>query len=167
MSRFVPNPVAIRATSVARGTELVRGVINDTIRGGKHLARRGDHRHGSGRPVVGRRLADSFGQRWDHGHEMISAEAFNDRPYAASMALGSQAHIIQAKSRRLKFQWARGDASPRLRRRRSRDGFFYFKRVYHPGNKRPNRFLQAPFAMAARKHGFRVTIVSNSRGFLP
>lgn len=179
MSRWVPDRTTIRAVKVAKGTELVRGVINDTLRGAKAIARRGDHRHGSGRAVAGPPLHASFGQRWDHGHELIAAEAFNTRDYSTSLALGSKPHRIPSGSqgpKRLKFRWTRGDAAVRaaaqgrnIRRSvsRSRDGYFYFRNVRHPGNKRPNRFFQTPLVMAARKRNFRVKVATNSRGFLP
>jgi hypothetical protein len=91
----------------------------------------------------------------------------SDLPYAETVSRGSKPHTIRARNVRfMTFKWDRGDLSPRLRRRKWR-GKFLFRKVYHPGNKRPRRFLTTPLAMYARRSNFKVTYVGVTRGFLP
>jgi hypothetical protein len=59
----------------------------------------------------------------------IEFVAHADTPQAVFTNDGTQPHIIQARNVRfLRFQWPDGPAQLR-----SRDGFFYFTHVNHPG----------------------------------
>lgn len=170
MARWNPNRLEITKVKTAKGRQLVQGLSRDVAKGGRQLARQGTHRHGSEKAVAGPRLKDSIRIRGANRPDRIVEEVFSDLDYAASMAKGSKAHRI-GKARRgpklLKFKWPRGEASRRLRGRRTRTGYFLFRQVRHPGNKRPNRFLQTPLALYARKWGFRVKIGPVTRGYLP
>ena len=170
MSRWVPNRPVIQATSRARGIKEVTRLTQGVLTGGRRLARRGSHKHGSERPVVGPRMADSLKRTFKNTSKVIQADVTATVPWAASMAAGSRAHKIPKSGYAkplLKFKWARGKANPRLRKRMTRTEFFLFRKVRHPGNKRANRFLQTPLAMYGRRYNFRVTIKANSRSYLP
>ena len=170
MSRWVPNYPVIRATSRARGIKEVTRLTQGVLTGGKRLARRGSHKHGSERPVAGPRMADSLKRTFKNTTKTIQADVTATVSWSASMAAGSRAHKIPKSGRArplLKFKWERGRANPRLRRRMTRTGFFLFSKVRHPGNKRANRFLQIPLATYGRRYNFRVTIKPNSRTYLP
>jgi hypothetical protein len=169
-TRWVPNQRNIRLTAREKGVEVVGAVANGVIRGGKALARRGSHRHGSGRGVAEPRLVDSFGIRWANTATEVVAYPFNRARWASTMALGSKRHRIPKSGiakPMLKFRWARGDASRRLRGRRTRTRYFLFKHVMHPGNKRPNRFMQIPLVVYGRRYNFKVNTAAVRRSFLP
>jgi hypothetical protein len=167
MSRIKLYPAVVYRTARAKGYEEVRAVAYPTLAGARYLAPRGSHKHGSGRPVSGPRLADSFGMRWSERINLITVEIYNSADYASTVAIGSGPHTIRPKSKRfLMFEWPRGEASPRMRRRMYK-GKFLFKKVRHPGNKRPVRYLQTPLAMYGRSRNFRVVTVPNSRSRFP
>lgn len=167
MARWKPYPVAIHRTARAKGFEVVTGLVNDVYTGGRRIAPRGTHRHGSGTAVAGPRLADSFVRRIWETPRFVYGRVTVTVNYATSQAIGSRPHRIPKSGRRLMgFKWARGDFSPSLRRRKWR-GKFFFTKVRHPGNKRPRRFLQTPLAQYGRQRNFKVKIVANSRSFLP
>lgn len=163
--------MAINATARKKGREVVGSLAKQVMSGGKTLARRGTHRHGSGKGVAGPRMANSLGIRWQNLPLEVQAEVYSSVSWSATNALGSRPHRIPKSGFArpiLKFRWARGDASPRLRRSSARKkGFFFFKHVMHPGNKRANRFLQIPLSMYGRQNNFKVVTVANSRSFLP
>jgi len=166
MSRWVPDYPAIRKTSRAEGIKQVTRLTQGVLTGGRRLARRGSHKHGSGRAVQGPRMADSLVRTWNNTPNMIQSDVTATVRWAASMALTSRAHRIPKSGLAkplLKFKWPRGKANPRLRRHMTRTDYFLFTRVRHPGNKRANRFLQIPLAVYGRRYNFRVTIKTNSR----
>ena len=168
MARWNPNRLMISKVKTAEGVRLTRGLSRDIAAGARHIARQGSHRHGSGKAVKGPRLKDSIRIRGASRPDLVVEEVFSDLDYAATMALTSKPHRIRKKARLLKFKWPRGEASRRLRNRRTKTGYFLFDRVRHPGNKRANRFLQTPLAMYARKWGFKVKMTSRvTRSYLP
>lgn len=168
MSRIVLNPVMVYRTARNRGFEAVRSVVTPVRRDAAYLAPRGTHRHGSGRAVAGKRLADSFVTRWSEGPTFVEAIIANEKDYSDTVARGSRAHTIRPRRKPfLVFEWERGRLLSRTRGRRSKSGFFFFKSVRHPGNKRPVRYLQTPLALWGRRANFRVTIVGNNRTRLP
>ena len=168
MARWQPNRLAIQKTKTAEGIRLTRGLSADVAKGARQLARQGTHRHGSGKAVKGPRLKDSIRIRGANRPDLITDEVFSDLDYAASMALTSKPHTIRKTARLLKFKWPRGEASRRLRNRRTKTGYFLMDKVRHPGNKRANRFLQTPLQLYARKWGFRVKMTSRvARSYLP
>lgn len=166
MSRWVPDRSAIRRTSRVRGIKDVTRLTQGVLTGGRRLARRGSHKHGSGKTVQGPHMADSLVRTWNNTSRFIQADVTARVRWSASMALTSRAHRIPKSGLAkplLKFKWPRGKANPRLRRYMTRTDYFLFTRVRHPGNKRANRFLQIPLAVYGRRYNFQVTIKANSR----
>lgn len=167
MARIRLNQLNVHRTARNKGFESVRGLVDDVMVGGRRLAPRGTHRHGSGTAVAGPRLADSFVRRIWETPRMIYGRVTVTVSYATAEAVGSRAHRIPAAGRRLMgFKWARGDFSPTLRRHKWR-GKFWFMNVRHPGNKRPRRYLQTPLVQFGRQRHFKVKVVSNTRSYLP
>src|ERR1044071_4592930 len=162
MASWHPNRPMIRATARAKAMELMDPYTQQVLAGGQRLSRRGNHKHGSGKTVAAPRLADTGKITWLGGTaDTIRAQVTFTAPHASTVALGSKAHKIPKSGRAkplLKFKWPRGEASPRLRRRMTRTGFFLFTNVRHPGRKRPVRFLQTPLATYGRKHNFKVKV---------
>src|SRR5689334_13330404 len=138
-------PIAIQRTGRQKDDSLVKPLKDATLAGGKYLAPRGTHKHGSGRNVSGPRLASAWKVDQLAGPTKLKVTITNTKKYAATIATGSARHRIPKYGfRRLYFtDWPRGHASPRLRRKFPH-GEFFFKNVHHPGNKRPVRFLQTP-----------------------
>lgn len=168
MARTVVYSAACRKTGRQKADSLVGPLTRQTIGGAKRLAPRGTHKHGSGTSVSGPRLADSW--RVDDVTTAVRRRVtiVNTARYADTIARGSKRHRIPKYGfKRLRFSdWPRGHFSPRLRRRFP-DGEFFFKKVNHPGNKRPVRFLQTPLALYGRRAGFKVTISGVTRTRLP
>lgn len=167
MARIRLNPVTVHRAARNRGFQAVTGLVNDVYAGGRRIAPRGTHRHGSGTAVSGPRLADSFTRQIRETPRFVYGRVTVTVAYATAEALGSSPHRIPGAGRKtMGFKWARGDFSPTLRRRKWR-GRFWFENVRHPGNKRPRRFLQTPLAQYGRQRNFKVKIVANRRSFLP
>jgi len=171
MSRWEPNRAAIHATSRNVAFPLVNRYSNEVLAGGQRLSRLGSHKHGSGKTVAKPRLSATGKRVWaPTGPDVIAVNVVFTADHASTVALGSKAHKIPKSGHAkplLKFKWPRGEASPRLRRRMTRTGFFLFTRVRHPGRKRPVRFLQTPLATYGRKYNFKVTTASANRSYLP
>lgn len=157
----------------------VRKMSNLTIQAARRLAPRGDHRSGSGtrRPGIG--LVQSLVIDSQATLYTITERIGSRNDYAATVHQGSSPHFIHSKGRMLKFEWERGNlllaarASGRIRGRgpsarlRRRGNFFYFVNVFHPGNKRPVRYLTTPMHLYGRIYGFRTTSTPASRSRLP
>lgn len=171
MSRWVPNPVEIQKTSRSQGYRLVQSYSADVLAGGQRLSRLGSHKHGSGRTVSKPRLSATGKRVWvPTGPGSVVCNVVFTADHAATVGLGSKAHRIPKSGTAkplLKFKWPRGEASPRLRRRMTRTGFFLFTRVRHPGRKRPVRYLQTPLATYGRIYNFKVKTAANNRSYLP
>lgn len=168
MSRTVIYPIAIHKTGKRKADQLAGRLKDKTIKGAKYLAPRGSHKHGSGTPVKGRRLADSWKVEEFYSGSRKKITITNTANYADVVARGSQPHRIPKRGfKKLRFSdWPRGQASPNLRKRFP-SGEFFFKSVHHPGNKRPVRYLQTPLAMYGRQAGFKVRITPGARSRLP
>ena len=167
MSRIVLYPTAVRRTARAKGHEVCRPLARDVLTGGKAIAPKGSRTHGSGKSDTRASLASSWFIRGSESARYVTYEVGNTANHAATVALGSQPHIIKPKlSRVLAFQSDRFSFERRARGRSAR-ALFFARKVRHPGNKRPVRFLQTPLAQFGRKHGFKVTTVANNRSRLP
>lgn len=157
----------------------VRRTSNLIIQGARRLAPRGDHRSGSGARRPGQQLVPSL---LIDSHSTVNTivERVGSRvDYAATVHQGSSAHYIHSRGKMLKFAWERGNLllaarrSGRIRGRgrssrlRPRGDFFFFATVYHPGNKRPIRYLTTPMHLYGRLNGFRTTSTPASRTRLP
>lgn len=139
--------------------------------GAVRLAPRGSHMKGSGARADGINLQSSIFERSELRGDVYGGEVGSQKPYAMSEHQGSQPHVIRAKGKLLKFEWERGRLlmarRNRGRGRRSPQLMFYFRKVNHPGNKRPVRFLTTPMHMYGRANGFRTTSSPVTRGYLP
>ena len=167
MSRIVLNRVAVARTARTKGFQVCRSLARDVAVGAKALAPRGSRLHGSGTTDSRPSIISSFGQRNYESPKYVIFEVFNTADHAATVAAGSRPHMIQAKAGKvLAFQSERF-AFARKRAGRSARALFFARKVRHPGNKRPVRYLQTPLAMYGRKHGFKVTTVANNRSRLP
>ena len=158
---------------------LLTRMANLTAQGARRMAPRGDHRSGSGKRKPGLQLASSIGIESKSTVHTIKKTVGSKNAYTATVHQGSEAHYINGKGRMLKFQWERGNLllaarrSGRIRGRgpssrlRRRGDFFYFVSVYHPGNRRPVRFLTTPMNLYGRVLGFRTTTTPVSQSRLP
>jgi len=153
----------------------VRRVSNLIIQGARRLVPRGDHRSGSGKRQPGLTLGQSLKIEPRTDIFTISERIGSDKRYAATVHQGSEPHFIHGKGKMLKFQWDRGNAliaarsRGRTRRRgpRSSGGYFFFVSVFHPGNKRPVRYLTTPMHLYGRLHGFVTSSARVNRTRLP
>lgn len=167
MSRIVLYPTAVYRTARAKGYEVTRPLAREVLQGARHLAPRGDRLHGSGKTDTRPSIQASFGIRHSETRRYITFEVYNTADHAATVAVGSRPHVIRAKpGRLLAFQSERFSFERRLRGRSARS-LFFARKVNHPGNKRPVRYLQTPLAQFGRKRGFKVTVVLNNRTRLP
>ena len=157
----------------------VRRASNLMIQGARRLVPHGDHRSGSGSRKLGVNLATSLVIDSHSTVTSITERIGSRNNYAATVHQGSSAHFINSHGRKLKFEWERGNLllaarrSGRIRGRgpsarlRRRGDFFYFVQVFHPGNKRPVRYLTTPMHLYGKLYGFRTTSTPASRSRLP
>lgn len=159
----------------------VRRTSNLIIQGARRLAPRGDHMSGSGKRQPGEQLRESLRIDSKATVNSITERIGSTKKYAASIHQGSMPHFIHGRGKMLRFEWERGSIKvvPRGRRGRVRGKrgrvrgkrgpgrIFYFRRVDHPGNKRPVRYLTTPMHLYGRMHGFRTSSKPVSRSRLP
>ncbi len=169
-----------QSKKIAFGHKVTAPYIHRTadliLHGARQMAPRGSHLSGSGRRRPGKQLAASLRRTTASTATTITDSVGSLSNYAATVHQSSQPHTIQAKGKLLKFRWDRGDALVVARRRGrigskrprpGKDGFFYFIRVRHPGNKRPVRYLTTPMFVFGRARGFRVDAWPAGRSRLP
>lgn len=162
MARVNLNQSASLKAARSKGTQEVRKVLDQALRGMKVLAPSGDHKHGSGRTVAGKKLKNSFTSSIVQLPLEVSGRITNTAEWASSMAEGSKPHRIVPKTKPfLVFRWDRGRASPRLSRHQNKKGLFFFRKVNHPGNRRRSGFMTTPLVQSGRKNNF---ITKTSRG---
>lgn len=168
MARVNLSRPKVIATAQARAIPLVRSTSQKVLTGAKRLAPRGTHLSGSGRRRPGQTLVQSLREDMTVSADTVRSVIGSTKVYATTVHQGSKPHVIISKrGRKLKFRWDRGDFLAGRRGRRSRNGFFFFVKVNHPGNKRPRRFLTTPLAQFGRAAGFKVTVSLANRSFLP
>lgn len=147
---------------------LVRRTVNQIDAGATRMAPRGTHRSGSGKVKPGVNLPSSLLQEVGVRGDSVVGSVGSTKEYAATAHQGSEAHYIYAKGKMLKFEWERGRLLVQRRSRgRRTQRVFFFKKVRHPGNKRPVRYLTTPMHMYGRLNGFRTTSSPVSRTRLP
>lgn len=166
MSKIVLNQVQVKRVARAKGHQVVGPLVNKIHAGSKRLVPHGDHRHGNGKSRTEPPLHTTSSSRVFNSANHVEGEVVYSADIAMTVHQGSKAHNIRGNPK-LSFKWARGEASPMLRKRMTRRGQFIFRQVHHPGNKRPRRFLTTPLAQFGRQANFRVRVVPASRGFLP
>lgn len=168
-SKKIAHAHKVTAPYISRTSELI-------LHGARQMAPRGSHQSGSGRRRPGPQLSRSLKKTVSTTATSITHSVGSTKDYAASMHQGSSPHIISAKGKLLKFRWDRGDALVTARRRGrvgsrrprpGKNGYFYFVRVRHPGNKRPVRYLTTPMFVYGRARGFRVDAWPVGRSRLP
>lgn len=146
------------------------------LQAAKRMVPRGSHASGSGDRRPGQPLSIALHTSSHASTYEIRDQVGSRNSYAATVHQGSKAHWIQSRGgKMLKFQWERGNllvqakSRGRIRGRvpRSRNGYFFFIRVRHPGNKRPVRYLTTPMNLYGKMRGFRVTSTPASRTRLP
>lgn len=153
----------------------VRKTSNSIIGGARRLAPRGDHQSGSGARRPGQALVPSLQIKSNSTVTTISELVGSEKVYAATVHQGSEPHYIHGRGKMLKFEWERGNIQIRARGRRGRQrgrpgprgNYFYFVTVYHPGNKRPVRYLTTPMHLYGRLNGFRTSSARVNRTRLP
>lgn len=162
MGRIILYQPQVTKTAQRRAIPLVRTVARSTLAAARRMAPRGDHEHGSGKPVTGPTLRASLKEgplRVSRDRVMI--QVGSDRRWAATVHQGSSPHIIRAgRGKMLKFRWDRGTVLLRGRRGQK---FFFFRKVNHPGNRRPVRYLMTPLIRIGRAAGFRVRATTDIR----
>lgn len=153
---------------MGKALALVRRTVNQIDAGATVLAPRGTHRSGSGEASPGVNLASSIHQSIHTLGDVITGFVGSTKDYAATAHQGSKPHTIRMKGKMLKFSWPRGAALVKHRSKgRRTQTIFFFKKVNHPGNKRPVRYLTAPMHQFGRANGFRTTSQPVSRTRLP
>lgn len=145
---------------------LVRRAVNQIHQGAVRLAPKGDHKHGSGQNVAGINLQSSIHDEIRTSGDMIIGKVGSLKDYALIVHQGSRPHVIRMKGKMLKFEWERGSLLVKKRGRRAQ-AMFFFKKVNHPGNKRPVRYLTTPMHMFGRMNGFITASAPVSRTRLP
>lgn len=167
MTTWKPNRLAIHRTARAKGYSVVRPMVTQTLTGAKRLAPRGDRRHGSGEVENRPSLQSSWYTQWSENGRFITVEIGNRAAHAATISLGSKAHdILPNQKNLLAFEWPRANFLAK-RKNQSLRRLMFFKKVHHPGNKRPVRFLTTPLQQFGRKYNFKVTTVGVNRSRLP
>ena len=167
MSRIVLNKAQVHRTARNKAYSVMRPMVRQTLTGAKHLAPKGDRKHGSGKIDIRPSLASSWYVEWSQTGRYVTAIIGNRANHASTVADGSKAHeILPVRSPLLAFKWDRANFLRKHKGLKPRD-MFYFKRVMHPGRKRPVRFLQTPLAMYGRKYNFKVTVSGPNRTRLP
>lgn len=169
-----------QAKKIAHAHKVTAPYIHRTsdliLNAARRMAPRGSHQSGSGRRRPGKPLSASLKRSTVTTVTSITDSVGAVKDYAAAMHQGSQPHTISAAGQLLKFKWDRGDQLVLARRRGrigskrprpGKDGFFYFVRVHHPGNKRPVRYLTTPMFQYGRLRGFRVDAWPAGRSRLP
>jgi hypothetical protein len=153
---------------------VVARYTHEVLMGATHLAPRGDHMSGSGRPAKGEPLAPSIRvTSFRMSAASIDSKVGSRVKYAATVHQGSDSHVIRSsKGKMLKFRWARGDFLIAARQGRrggnKRTGrFHYFLSVRHPGNRRPVQYLVRPLHMYGRLYNFKVISFLPAAGPLP
>lgn len=166
-SRVILYPTTVRRVARAKAFEVTKPLVRDVLVGARALAPKGSRRHGSGAADTRPSIASSFGVRGSETSKYVTFEVFNRADHAATVAVGSDPHVINPKTGKLlAFEWPRANFQ-RRRAGMSPRSMFFFRKVRHPGNKRPVRFLQTPLVMFGRKHNFKTTVVANRRSRLP
>ena len=168
-SKKIAHAHKVTAPYIHRTSDLI-------LHGARQMAPRGSHMSGSGKRRAGRQLFASLKRTTASTATTITDSVGSTVNHAATVHQGSESHTIQAKGKLLKFRWDRGDQLVIARRRGrigskrprpGKDGFFYFIRVRHPGNKRPVRYLTTPMFLFGRARGFRVDAWPVGRSRLP
>lgn len=145
---------------------LVRRTVNQIHFGAVRSAPRGSHRHGSGQPVQGVNLQSSIFDDIGLSGDSIIGKVGSRLDHALIAHQGSRPHVIRMRGKMLKFQWERGSLLLQHQGKRARTVFF-FKKVNHPGNKRPVRYLTTPMHLYGRMNGFITVSSPVSRTRLP
>lgn len=146
----------------------VAKTVNQIERGARILAPKGNHQSGSGAKRPGLPLARSIFSRIDSHFDLITGRVGSFSDHAATVHQGSKPHTIRMKGKMLKFEWERGRLLVQRRSRgRRAQAIFFFKKVNHPGNKRPVRYLTTPMHQYGRANGFRTSSQPVARTRLP
>lgn len=126
------------------------------LNGSKRMARRSPaHLSGSGVPKPGRRLSEAIHlgpirtSIWG-----VEQRLNSPKEYSLTEHEGSRAHAIVGRGKPLRFKWRKRIGHRTGFRRIRPSEFSYFDSVWHPGNRRPVKFLTTPLSAAAREHGF-------------
>jgi hypothetical protein len=179
MGRVNLNQAKVIVEAHRQAGPLIRRTSNLIVRAARRMAPRGNHRSGSGVRKPGVQLAQSMQIETRTTVYSIVERVGSTKSYAASKHQGSSPHFIRGHGRMLRFEWERGNlllaarSTGRLRGRgpssrlRRKGNFFLFVSVYHPGDKRPVRFLTTPMHLYGRMMGFRTTSTPASRSRLP
>lgn len=134
---------------------MVTKLSRQTLQGAKRLAPRGDHLHGSGKPVRGKRLVESLHDKpLRVNASTVSTAVGTPLKYATTVHQGSKRHIIRARNKKLSFQWERKRFLWRIRGKHAAR-LVFFDKVSHPGNRHPHRYLTTPMVQYGRAAGFR------------
>jgi len=174
MARISWHTGQITLTAQRLTLPMVNRYTREVLMGATHLAPRGDHVSGSGRPAAGEPLVNSIkASKFRMSAASIHSRVGSNKKYAATVHQGSDSHIIRSsKGKMLKFRWDRGDFLIAARQGRrggnKRTGrFHYFVKVRHPGNRRAIQYLVRPMEMYGRLYGFRTVSFLPAAGPIP
>lgn len=157
MSRVVLDKAAVRFFGQREAGKAVSKVARETLLGSKRMARRSPaHLSGSRVPKPGPRLTEAI-----HLTPMkfsvltVQQQVMSPVEYSMTEHEGSRRHRIRSRSgKALKFYWRKRQRSQRGFRRFRPTQASYFDHVWHPGNRRPVKFLTTPLAVSARGNNF-------------
>jgi hypothetical protein len=156
VSRVNLNRVAVRTFGQTSAAKAIRPVAFAALAGSKRMARRSPaHLSGSGVVKPGLRLSEAINlgpvknSIWGVEQQLISP-----KDYSLTEHEGSKPHRITGRGKKLRFKWRKRIQHRTGFRRVRPSQFSYFDHVWHPGNRRPVKFLTTPLAAAAREHGF-------------
>lgn len=158
MSRVRLDQAKVRLSAIQAGTKAVRSVADPARKGARMMAPRSpSHTHGSGKPQAGPRLVETIHLSAVTATTNVVEQRLEARSRIALIAHeGSRPHAIYSRRGKvLKFRWRRIATLASGRRRIRPRAFTYLDSVWHPGNRRPVKFLTDPLALAARQNNFR------------
>lgn len=86
----------------------------------------------------------------------VVQDVVSGNEYSMTVHQGSKGHRIKSKSGKvLKFYWRKRQTTSTGYRRIRPTQASYFDHVWHPGNKKPVKFLTVPTQVAAARNNFR------------
>lgn len=144
MAKLILNKLEVHRTAARKGVELVSRTTRMAAGLARRTAPKGDR---SLTAPTGARLRGSiYNDPPRVSTNIVRGKIGSKLKYAATVSLGSRPHIIRARRQKtLKFYWNRVGR------------VVYPVQVFHPGRRRPNRYMQRAMRVAAFANRFKYT----------
>lgn len=158
MSRIHLYRSAVLKTKQDAGKSVVNEMSQQVRIGAKRMAPRSPaHLSGSRKPKPGPRLSEGiFLTKARVTANEVARDVVSGNEYSMAVHEGARAHRIQShRGKVLKFYWRKRQRTVTGFRRIRPTQASYFDHVWHPGNKKPVKFLTVPTRVAAAKNNFR------------